>query len=130
LNCCRRLENNFHQGSAKREAVFVNGTDRFGDFNETKATAFRETVVHQMPCMRWTFEIEIRERRAFVETRGTENCDLSSDTNGLGRTQISNKFAIVSPNQTIFSNKIVDTVDNKREGMRPQIPTVALDEFD
>jgi hypothetical protein len=93
-----------------------------------KLTAIQESTVQQMSDVRWTSEIESPERRAFAETLCGENSYLPTSTKSFGKAQISNHFAIVSPNQTIVSNQKVVIVSNKRETISQ--PIGVLNEFD
>jgi hypothetical protein len=129
LNSGWRLESNFSQLAAVKEAVLTNETDRFWNVDEAKSTALRESVVQQMRYPRWTFEIESYERSAF-ETLCGENSYCTINTKSFGRAQISNHFATVSPHQTIIANQKVRTVHNKRETIALRIETHAIDEFD
>jgi hypothetical protein len=97
------------------EAAITNETDRVWDFNKTKSTALRESLVQQMRYARWTFEIEGRERRVSEKTPRSENSDLPTNAKSLGRAQISNQLAAVNSQQTIGFDKKVVTVYNKRK---------------
>jgi hypothetical protein len=130
LNYGWRLENNFRQLSAFREAFLTYEADRFRNFKETKSTALTETALQQMRYTRWTFEIESCERITAAETPFAQNCDLPTNTKSSGRAQMSKHFATVSPYQTIVANQEVAIVDSQRERIVPSIKKVALDEFD
>jgi hypothetical protein len=112
------------------EAPFTNETDRFGDFNETKSSTVKETLVQQMCYARWKFKTESCERRAIAETLCGENGYRATNTKSFGRAQISNHFQTVSPHQTTVADQKVFMVYKKWKTFVRWIETFAVDEFD